>query len=245
MIVNSVGLYNIIRKYVPLNILQKFNIIPSKHGDIADTTEISSLIDWNKSKVLIVPIGDGLLYINPKILPPKSQEYDDFINKVANELNELKTPDEDDVFDRVYKKEELYSGEYLGSAPDIILLPNEGIHMPIVFGHDNEIWIDQQNTSFFSANHKLHGIFLAHGPDIKQNATIEGARIIDLAPTILHMFGTPIPKDMDGRVLTEIFREDSEMAQREIVYEEDKTKTENDRDALKNRIGKLKQKRKI
>jgi arylsulfatase A-like enzyme len=32
---------------------------------------------------------------------------------------------------------------------------------------------------------------------------IEGARILDLAPTILHMMGLPVPDDMDGRVLTE------------------------------------------
>jgi len=32
---------------------------------------------------------------------------------------------------------------------------------------------------------------------------ISGARIIDLAPTILHLMNVPVPDDMDGRVLTE------------------------------------------
>jgi arylsulfatase A-like enzyme len=32
---------------------------------------------------------------------------------------------------------------------------------------------------------------------------VEGARILDLAPTILHLMGLPVPDDMDGRVLTE------------------------------------------
>ena len=29
------------------------------------------------------------------------------------------------------------------------------------------------------------------------------ARIIDLAPTILHILNVPVPEDMDGRVLTD------------------------------------------
>jgi hypothetical protein len=32
---------------------------------------------------------------------------------------------------------------------------------------------------------------------------------MDLAPTILHLVGVPVPEDMDGRVLREIFTEGS------------------------------------
>ena len=34
---------------------------------------------------------------------------------------------------------------------------------------------------------------------------IDGANIVDLAPTALHAMGLPVPDDMDGRVLTELF----------------------------------------
>ena len=37
---------------------------------------------------------------------------------------------------------------------------------------------------------------------------MEGARLIDLAPTILYMMGLKIPPDMDGRVLEKIIKED-------------------------------------
>jgi hypothetical protein len=54
----------------------------------------------------------------------------------------------------------------------------------------------------------MHGIFLGRGPELRRGAKVEGARIIDFAPTILQSFGAEIPSDMDGRVLEEIFTEE-------------------------------------
>ena len=65
----------------------------------------------------------------------------------------------------------------------------------------------------------MSGIFLAHGPGIKKDFKIEGARIFDIAPTILHMLGLRIPQDMDGRVLEEIYEEESQFASSDIEYE--------------------------
>jgi len=56
-----------------------------------------------------------------------------------------------------------------------------------------------------SGCHRLHGILLASGPAVRQGIELDGARIIDLAPTILYRMGLPVPNDMDGRVLTEMF----------------------------------------
>jgi arylsulfatase A-like enzyme len=59
-----------------------------------------------------------------------------------------------------------------------------------------------------SGDHRMHGIMLGRGPELKRGASVEGARIIDYAPTILHSFGVEIPSDMDGRVLEPIFTEE-------------------------------------
>lgn len=53
--------------------------------------------------------------------------------------------------------------------------------------------------------HRRFGVFLAAGPGIRQDQRIYGASLLDVAPTILSLFGLPIGADMDGRVLTEIF----------------------------------------
>ncbi len=58
----------------------------------------------------------------------------------------------------------------------------------------------------------------AYGHRIKKGYKIKEAKIYDIAPTILHIFGLPIPNDMDGRVPTEIFEPDSEFAKRKPKY---------------------------
>lgn len=58
--------------------------------------------------------------------------------------------------------------------------------------------------------HRQFGIFVAAGPNIKRNEKVFGLGLIDVAPTILHMYGLPIGKDMDGKVAMDIFKEPTE-----------------------------------
>lgn len=56
-------------------------------------------------------------------------------------------------------------------------------------------------------DHRQFGIFVANGPNIKKNEKIFGLGLIDVAPTILHHFGLPVGKDMDGKVILDLFKE--------------------------------------
>jgi hypothetical protein len=49
---------------------------------------------------------------------------------------------------------------------------------------------------------------MAMGKGIRPDFQISGAEIWDVAPTILYLLDEPIPADMDGKVLTEIFEDD-------------------------------------
>ncbi|MGE3641363.1 MAG: alkaline phosphatase family protein [Pirellulales bacterium] len=53
--------------------------------------------------------------------------------------------------------------------------------------------------------HRPFGVVCGKGPGIKQNETLYGACLLDVAPTILSLFGLPIGGDMDGRPWLEIF----------------------------------------
>ena len=53
--------------------------------------------------------------------------------------------------------------------------------------------------------HRPQGVFIASGAGFKRDELVYGARLLDVAPTILHWFGLPVGADMEGRVLEEIF----------------------------------------
>ena len=65
------------------------------------------------------------------------------------------------------------------------------------------------------ASHRPEGILLAWGPDVDPGATPMDATVYDVAPTLLHGIGEPIPEGVDGRVLTEIFEPGSAPANHE------------------------------
>jgi arylsulfatase A-like enzyme len=78
-----------------------------------------------------------------------------------------------------------------------------------------------EHSGWSSGNHKPDGIFLAWGPDIRPGE-FQGAHINDFTPTILAGLGLPIPDDVDGRPLVEIFDRRSKIRplyQEATIYE--------------------------
>ena len=60
--------------------------------------------------------------------------------------------------------------------------------------------------------HRDFGILAISGPGIKKDELLHGASVLDVAPTILTLYGLPVGEDMDGKVLTQAFVETPEVA---------------------------------
>jgi predicted AlkP superfamily phosphohydrolase/phosphomutase len=118
---------------------------------------------------------------------------------------------------RAYRREEVYSGPHLDEAPDILV--HWSTHEDYTYAFKlsskskNFAWTEDidldrpENMAFFtgkSGSHRDNGIFLAHGPKIRAGEDLANAHIADVAPTILHLLGVPVPADMDGHVLVDI-----------------------------------------
>jgi arylsulfatase A-like enzyme len=58
----------------------------------------------------------------------------------------------------------------------------------------------------WTGTHRSEGILLLTGPPIQPGQIEAPATMQDLAPTILHLLGLPIPKVMDGRTMEEMLR---------------------------------------
>jgi predicted AlkP superfamily phosphohydrolase/phosphomutase len=53
--------------------------------------------------------------------------------------------------------------------------------------------------------HTPFGVFVASGRGIRSGSSLSGASVLDVAPTLLQMFGSPVPLDMDGKILPQVF----------------------------------------
>ena len=161
-------------------------------------------VNWNKTKVIALP--QGPIYINRKALA-KNEEYEELRDELISKLKELQDPENGkSIFADVYKSEEVYKGPYLSQAPDLVALDSDEYH--------NRGGLLKQavlESSEWKGNNARYGLFTINGPGIKKGKFIKGVRIFDLAPTILHLMGCPIPKDMDGKVLETIFETNSRL----------------------------------
>ena len=192
--------------------------------------------DWCNTKAYLSQRNYGTgISINLKgrekegIVEP-GEEYEKLRNYIIRELYNLRDPETGEkVIEKALKREEVYSGPYLNNAPDILVLTKDQEYISDSSPYGD---IFSRNTNEIHT-HKMNGIFIAYGPDIKRGQ-IKGARIIDIAPTILHMMDIPVPEDMDGRVLKEIFKEDSDIARRKVIYQK-----MDEKERIKERIGKL------
>ncbi len=63
-----------------------------------------------------------------------------------------------------------------------------------------------------AAEHRPLGIFVMRGPGIRRDERIYSATLLDIAPTILHLFGLPVGRDMDGRVLSAAWEQPTEVS---------------------------------
>jgi len=106
----------------------------------------------------------------------------------------------------VLKPDELY-GITLGDKPDLMVYFDDlSWRSAGTVGHDS-MYLSENDTGPDDSVHSMNGIFLMYDP--KKNLgskTLKNAKIEDVAPTLLKMFGIEAEAGMDGRVLSEVVR---------------------------------------
>lgn len=54
--------------------------------------------------------------------------------------------------------------------------------------------------------HRRYGILIASGPAFREGAQVSEASILDVAPTVLAVYGLPVGEDMQGRPIVDLFK---------------------------------------
>lgn len=147
------------------------------------------------------------------------QQYEAVRNQIIEKLQNIRCPETGHpVVGQIFKREDIYQGHEAFKAPDIIFQWNQFlyVHRPSGSGTnkdfleilDDRALLASENTTRPSGIHRDHGIFIASGRHLQKNKNFEGAKIYDIAPTVLYLLGVPVPDDMDGRVLEDAMNED-------------------------------------
>jgi predicted AlkP superfamily phosphohydrolase/phosphomutase len=178
-------------------------------------------VDW--SRTLAYSIGHvGQIYVNlrgrePEGIVEAGEHCASVRQQVIDALHQLRHPETGQpLVDRVIPGDQVAHGPYAHRSPDLHVVMDgyRTICFPL-FATDHRIVTRQIRGD--SGCHRLHGVLIAQGPEIHRGKKLEDAHIIDLAPTILHLMGLPVLKDMDGRVLTEALTSSRPVERRDSV----------------------------
>ncbi|WP_256530371.1 alkaline phosphatase family protein [Natronosalvus amylolyticus] len=182
------GLVDGLSTHVPEQ-LQK--MVPWEEGIKRD--RILSIIDWEKTDA--VASTQGPVYLTPTSETP---EFERLRETLITELTELSHPETGTVLiNDVHRGEEYYTGSYASNAPDLLLEQGPNVHISDAVGPAN--WY--ASSGVWKGGNMPDGLFLMNGPSFRNGGLNQRANIVDIAPTILHLFDLPIPEDMDGKVL--------------------------------------------
>lgn len=202
--------HKFVKKYLPINL------------------KVDIGIDYAKTKVCFPKgsymtnayINDARKYKNGVI--QNDEEYYKLRNEIVAKIKNIKDDQGNIVIPKVYTKEEIYGENAPAKCPDL-------------FFELGDYWLDGQFSSaklfeenIVSNKHEKDGIFLAYGPDIKLGQELNRKSIADIAPTVLHMLNIPLPTDLDGSVIQEIFKQP-----KNIVFQNEKEQLDNLLDDIK------------
>ncbi len=192
----------LIRKNRALNKLAiplRKNIERSLKWSIVDAPNVN----LDKSAAVCFEFHEQGIYLNRRVLSPAETEATkkEIIMKLSSTGVDA------------YDKNQLYAGPNADNIADIYLASSK---YSFGLGLGGNGFEDVKN-----GDHRREGILILSGESFEKK-TANGVlpSLLDIAPTILHMMDTPVPADMQGRVLNEWFGGSSELASRKTRYVE-------------------------
>ncbi len=161
-------------------------------------------IDWERTRAWGAGGYYGRLFLNVQGREPqgtiKPGDYERVRDELSEKLAALTDEKGKNIGTRVYKPEQVYK-EIKGIPPDLIVYFGDLYWRSVgSLGHgavhtfENDIGPDD-------ANHAQEGLFILSDPRQRGSRRVEGAHLMDIAPTVLDILGLPVPADMEGKVI--------------------------------------------
>jgi hypothetical protein len=165
---------------------------------IIECDEQTDLINWSNSLAYFV--GHGQLWVNllgrdPQGVVHPQDEYEEVRETLIQALpNKLRDPETgEQVIERVYRKEELYSGEYLFCAPDLFVLFKPGYapspRSTLLKLNEGTFTLPSTGQTAVAGIHPsaVGGFLLIATPAVAAGVSVPArAPLVAVVPTLLH-----------------------------------------------------------
>jgi len=176
--------------------LIKLGITGNTFGDMCQGRIIKE-----KSKAWFTPYAESGIRLNPNLSEDDKQKIVDMLLKI---LDGLKDPSAANNIVAAFRRKDIYHGDAVNNAPDIILLPlKDYVATHVIPSTLGKILFDPDELFLKEGDHVCeggsYGILAVHGIKINKNRNIP--EIFDITPTILNIFGlkTDDYSYMDGK----------------------------------------------
>lgn len=205
-VTTKLGIHKVAKRLAPQRLI---NQIPSDSGEVQRESKTSN-IDWEGTTALAS--GQGPVYINSN-----RGNYEAIRTELISKLSNLTSPDGTPIAREVHRGEDIYNGEYVAEAPDIIIDQTSGVHIQGGLGRDDVFSVPQSDG--WKGENKRNGLFVATGPDFT-TGEVADLSILDLAPTLLHLHNCDVPADYDGDVRKDLYKDTSGPSTRNVSISE-------------------------
>ncbi|AMV35994.1 alkaline phosphatase family protein [Planctomyces sp. SH-PL62] len=164
-------------------------------------------IDWSRTRAYAQG-NFGQIFLNLKGRQPQGcvdpGEARALLDEIKAGLMTIVDPATGEALvERVHEAAELYHGPHADKAPDLTVVLKDWKYRTIGL-HDFTTHKIVSPAFGPTGDHRMEGVLVAGGPGIQPRTGPQGANLLDIAPTVLHLLGVPVPADMDGRVLGEL-----------------------------------------
>jgi predicted AlkP superfamily phosphohydrolase/phosphomutase len=177
------------------------------HGYLNPRECANILVDADWSRTKAYGLGINGLYLNLKgrerdgIVEPGEEE-EKIKKQLIARLQAVRDFDGQKVIRKVYRADEIYSGDATEFAPDLIIGYTRGFRASweTCLGELTEdVMLD--NTAAWSADHCADALEVPGILCCNRAVKSEGASLVDIAPSILDEFGLKTPNTMSGKSL--------------------------------------------
>jgi predicted AlkP superfamily phosphohydrolase/phosphomutase len=164
-------------------------------------------VDWSQTRAFALGLTGVFINIKDKYeqgIVDAGEEAEKLREEIAQKLGGLVDPATGaKAIKRVYIAPKVYRGPYKDHAPDLIVGYERGYRVSwdaAIGKTTRDVFHD--NMKAWSGDHCVDPSVVPGVLFCDRKVETENPRLIDLAPTILDLFGVAVPEYMDGKVLT-------------------------------------------